>query len=74
MIENKMIKAAAAVPSLKVADAAYNTQQIIKLMQANRDIGVLVFPELSLCGYTCADLLNHDLLLDACLEGLRKIT
>ena len=74
MIENKMIKAAAAVPSLKVADAAYNTQQIIKLMQANRDIGVLVFPELSLCGYTCADLLNHDLLLDACLKGLRKIT
>ncbi len=72
-MKNTMIKIGTAVPNLKVADVAYNTTQIIKLIQQNKDLGILVFPELSLCGYTCADLFQQDLLLQACQKHLSLI-
>ena len=72
-MKNRYIKVGTAVPSLKVADVAYNTGRIIELMNENRDCGLLVFPELSLCGYTCADLFGHRILLEECEEALGRI-
>ena len=68
-----MIKVASAVPMLKVADPSWNAKQIITMMQKHKDHGILVFPELCLSGYTCADLFQHDLLLQECLVGLHTV-
>ncbi len=67
-----LIKVAAAVPAVKVADVEYNVQQIESLIaQAEgKGVEVMVFPELSLTGYTCQDLFREQLLLDKAEEGL----
>lgn len=45
-MKDGFVKAAAASPVIKVADAEYNAQQVIKCMAAAREKGVklLVFP------------------------------
>ena len=56
--ENGFIRAAAVSPALRVADCAYNVEQIIEAMQAfaAENVQLLCLPELSLTGYTCSDL------------------
>ena len=51
------IKVASAIPSVKVGDVKYNTLQIENLIvQAeSRGVEIIVFPELSITGYTCQD-------------------
>lgn len=60
------VKVAAAVPSVKVGDVEYNTRQISKMIAQADDAGVslLVFPELSVTGYTCQDLFRQQLLVE----------
>ena len=67
-----MIKVAAAIPGVRVADVTYNVQQIESLIaQAEgRGAEIIVFPELSLTGYSCQDLFRQQLLLDKAEEGL----
>ena len=72
-MRNRMIKAAAAVPSMKVADTAYNTEQIIQTLKDNSDCGLIVFPELCITGYTCGDLFSQETLLAGGDEGLLRI-
>ncbi|NLV34834.1 MAG: NAD(+) synthase [Clostridiaceae bacterium] len=69
------IKAAAASPSLKVADCRYNCDNIIKTIEKayKKGVKLLVFPELSITGYTCDDLFSQKLLLDQALIGLMNI-
>jgi len=69
------IKVAAATPELRVADCAYNAQQIIALMKqaAEQGVKVLCFPELCVTGYTCADLFLQPALLDGAEDGLKRI-
>ena len=70
-----LIKVAAAIPSVSVADVDYNVQQIESLIaQAEgKGVEVIVFPELSLTGYTCQDLFRQQLLLDKAEEALLKL-
>lgn len=72
-MKNKLILTAAAVPKLKVGDIQYNTEQIIKMIGNLTDCGVIVFPELSVTGYTCADLFLSDLLLEKAETALMEI-
>ena len=72
-MKNSMIKTAAVVPQLKVADAGWNTGKIIEAMASCSGCGLVVFPELSVSGYTCADLFGQDLLLEECEKGLAVI-
>ena len=67
-----MIRAMAAVPRVHLADPQANAQEILALLrQADEQRAELcVFPELCLCGYTCADLLLHPPLLAGCLQAL----
>ena len=67
-----LIKVAAAVPAVKVADVEYNVQQIESLIaQAEgKGVEVMAFPELCLTGYSCQDLFREQLLLDKAEEGL----
>ena len=70
---NHLIKVTAAIPGLKVADITYNTDRIIEMIEGLSDSGLIVFPELSVTGYTCADLFNSDLLLKKALDSLIRI-
>ena len=69
------IRIACAVPPVKLADPAKNAADICRyIAQADgQNTDVLVFPEMSLTGYTCADLFFQESLQKASLEGLRKI-
>lgn len=62
-------------PSLKVADTIYNEKQIIDLIKEADAKGVklLVFPELSITGYTCQDLFQQKTLEEKSMESLLKI-
>ncbi len=69
------VRCAAAVPKMKVADCKYNTGEIITLINAaaQRHVNLLVFPELCITGYTCADLFLQSALLSAAEDSLEKI-
>ena len=73
--ENGFVRAAAASPALRVADCAYNTQQIIDTMRTHAADGVqlLCLPEFSLTGYTCSDLFLQATLLQGAEKGLADI-
>ena len=40
---------------------------------ASQSVSLIVFPELSLTGYTCADLFHQKMLLDASIDGIIEI-
>ena len=69
------LRTAAAVPQVRVADVAFNTQSIRETMEQALQQGVelLVLPELCLTGYTCADLFAQELLLSRAEEGLASL-
>ena len=58
-MKHGFVKVAAVSPELRVADPAFNAEKIIQAIRDQAEAGteILVFPELSLCGYTCGDLL-----------------
>ena len=63
---------AAAIPSVKVADTNYNVAQILSMITEadERGVEIIVFPELSVTGYTCQDLFRSDILLRRAEESL----
>lgn len=69
------IKVASAIPSVKVGDCAYNTEEIEKcIAQAEgKGVEVIVFPELSITGYTCQDLFRQRLLLEAAEQSVMML-
>lgn len=69
------IKTAAVCPSLRVADPDYNADVIIDVLnQLNKDkVQAAVFPELSITGYTCADLFFQEQLLSETRKAIDKI-
>lgn len=74
-MQNGFIKVAAAIPSVRVADCAYNIQQIENMMAMADGQGaeIICFPELSVTAYTCQDLFQQQLLLDEAEASLLKI-
>ena len=74
-MKHGFIKAAAASPVIKVADADYNAEKIIDCITAAHEQGVklLVFPELSITGCSCYDLIGHRVILDGAKDALLKI-
>ncbi len=72
---HSFVKVGTASPRVKVADCSYNSSQIIELLKQaeSEKISVLVFPELSISSYTCADLFQHEVLLNSSLESLAQL-
>ena len=66
------IKVAAAIPAVRVADCDFNTTEMARIMSEadKRDVRVLVFPELSVTGYTCQDLFRQNILITAAEESV----
>lgn len=70
-----MFRAAAASLKLKVANPSYNKEEIKKVIDQalEEDVKLLVTPELSITGYTCADLFFTKALQDKADEALFDI-
>lgn len=66
---------ASVCPTLKIADTAYNTAEIIRCGKIAEAQGsaITVFPELCITGYSCSDLFHQELLLKNALDSLQKI-
>ena len=71
-MKNGFIKVAAATPHVRIADPGFNVGEMIRIAEnaSKNEVRVLVFPELCITGYTCADLFYSDLLLDAAKASL----
>ena len=69
------IRTAAAVPAIRIADTEYNAAEICRLAGEafDNEVSLLVFPELSLTGYTCGDLFAMNPLVTGAESGIRKI-
>ena len=74
-MKHGFIKVAAVTPDIKVADTVYNTEQICLKMDeaAAEGAKLIVFPEMCITGYTCADLFLQEMLLRKAKEGLLQI-
>jgi NAD+ synthase (glutamine-hydrolysing) len=72
MTNHGFLRVGAAVPSLRVADCAYNTERILGLMSRaeQQGVSVLVFPELCVTAYTCGDLFHQSELQRAAVGAL----
>ncbi len=69
------IRVGSAIPKCKLADCIYNKDKIIRILQqaCEKQIQVLVFPELSITTYTCGDLFFQSSLLSSAKSGLYDI-
>ncbi|PKK95836.1 MAG: NAD(+) synthase [Tenericutes bacterium HGW-Tenericutes-4] len=69
------VRVGAVVPQMKVADTIFNAEETVKqLTQLEKEgVQIVTFPEISLTGYTCADLFHQDVLLEAALNSLKLV-
>ena len=69
------IRIACAVPDVKVGDVKKNVESICRYIEEadEKQVDVLVFPELAVTGYTCGDLFYQDTLLKGAEMGLTQI-
>ena len=70
-----MIRVAAAAPVVRIANCKQNAENLCDLLSraVQDDVAVLVFPELSLTGYTCGDLFHQQSLLEAAQKSLVEL-
>src|SRR5262245_9115418 len=70
------IRAAVCVPSLRVADPAFNLERTLELARraSEAHAAVALFPELGLSAYSNEDLFHQDALLDASKNALAQLT
>lgn len=69
------VRCSAAVPRLRVGDVDFNCGEILQWIDKARESGsgLIVFPELSVCGYTCQDLFFQRALREACVSAVDKV-
>lgn len=73
------VTVAAAIPAVKVGDTDYNAEQISALIDSaeSQNAEIIVFPELSITGYSCQDLFAQQTLIEqaeAAVESLLHST
>lgn len=70
-----IMRVAAAVPKLRLCNAAENAAAMAEQLHeaADRKASLVAFPELSLTGYTCGDLFFQKSLLQATEAGLQQM-
>ena len=71
-MKHGFLKVACATPKIKVADCTYNVNEMINIAKdANEQhVKVLVFPELCITSYSCADMFFSNVLLDCSHKAL----
>jgi NAD+ synthase (glutamine-hydrolysing) len=75
LYNHDFVRVAVAIPTVRVADPAFNAIQTIALMResAERRAIAALFPELGLTAYSCDDLFGQRAMLDAAEDALRAI-
>lgn len=65
IFDNGFVRIAAAIPEVRVANCNFNAIAIVKQIEqaASKQVSVIVFPELCITGYSCADLFFQEKLL-----------
>ncbi|HCE44655.1 MAG TPA: NAD(+) synthase [Lentisphaeria bacterium] len=68
-------RVAAAVPETRVADTAFNLARMKELVRkaAGNSAALVVFPELSITSYTCADLFQQTRLIRKALSAITEL-
>lgn len=68
----KMFRVAVCIPQVKPGDLTGNRENILSMTEEAMKKGsrFVLFPELSITGYTCGDLFHDDLLLSKTLDSL----
>lgn len=63
------------VPVVRIGDVNFNISQIIEGISkaSEMDVECIVFPELSITGYTCGDLFQQELLMKEAEKGIKRI-
>ncbi len=74
MIEG-FLRVAVTTPKIKVADVRFNTDAVLReIGEADRQgVSLLVFPELVLTAYTCADLFHQTILIERAAAALDEV-
>ncbi len=74
-MKDGFIKVAAASPVIRVADTDYNADRVIDCIRTAEEKGVklIVFPELTLTGASCYDLIGHSVILRGAEKALEKV-
>ena len=74
-MHNGFYRVISASPKVSVADCKANVENIAEILQNTASAGasLIVFPEMSVTGYTCADLFHNFNLIDASYAALRHI-
>ncbi|EDS77668.1 glutamine-dependent NAD(+) synthetase [Clostridium botulinum C str. Eklund] len=69
------IRVASACPVVNVGDVKFNIQNIKKCIDLalNENSKLVLFPELSITSYTCADLFLNQTLIEKSMEGIKDI-
>lgn len=72
---NGLVRVAACVPQLRVADTEYNAEKTIELCRAAAKKGAVmaIFPELGISAYSIDDLFHQDALLSGALRAVEKV-
>lgn len=69
------VRVAACTPNCEIGDPDFNAQATLELARLGHDqgVGLMVFPELGLSGYSIDDLLGQDALLKAVDQAIAEI-
>ena len=69
------IRVAAAVPCVRIAETGFNTEEICRSAEEAfaKEASLVAFPELSVTGYSCGDLISQNMMIDSAEKGIRKI-
>jgi NAD+ synthase (glutamine-hydrolysing) len=69
------VRVASCAPELRIGDVEFNAAQMREAMNAasQRGASLIVFPELSLTAYTCADLFAQSLVITKAWESLHQL-
>lgn len=75
MNEFGFVRLRASVTEVKPGDVRFNINNIIQaIIKASDDnVDILLFPELCITGYTCADLFLQPLLIETARDGIKQI-
>jgi NAD+ synthase (glutamine-hydrolysing) len=72
---HRFVRAAVCVPSLRVADPAFNVERMVELAKraAKEHAALALFPELGISAYSNEDLFHQEALLDATKDALTAL-
>ncbi len=70
------MRVAVAIPKIKISDTKSNVEEILSIVNKaylEKKVKIIVFPELCITGYTCADLFNQKTLIKGSEDALNYL-